>query len=66
MSVTPWVVFDTRTGLATCLRCGEKLNMHLPQPLRVFVMATEAFRKMHQDCRETDSRRERNAGEGAK
>lgn len=53
MSETPWVVFDCRTGFATCLRCGERLNMPLPQPIYVFAAATKAFCKMHEGCRET-------------
>ena len=52
-SKTPWVIFDCKTGLARCLRCGEKLNMPLPQPIYVFAAATEAFCKMHKNCRET-------------
>lgn len=51
MSETPWVVFDGKKGVAVCLRCKETLKMPLPQPLRVFAAATEAFRKIHANCR---------------
>jgi hypothetical protein len=50
MSKTPWVVFDCKTGLATCQHCGEALNLPLPQPISVFVAASEAFRKLHEGC----------------
>lgn len=53
MSRTPWVVFDGNTGLVTCQRCKETLNMRLPQPISVFAAASEAFRKRHERCRET-------------
>ena len=53
MSETPWVVFDCRTGFATCQRCGEILNLPLPQPVYIVVVASEAFCKMHANCRET-------------
>jgi hypothetical protein len=57
MSETPWVVFDARSGFATCLRCGKNLNLPLPQPLSVFAAASLAFCNMHKNCRETDSKK---------
>jgi hypothetical protein len=61
MRGTPWVVFDGKIGMGVCQRCGEKLNLPLPQPVCVFVAATKAFCKMHKNCRETDSYREKTA-----
>jgi hypothetical protein len=53
MSETPWVVFDAKIGKAVCQRCGEILNLPQSQPVYIVVAASEAFCKMHANCRET-------------
>jgi hypothetical protein len=47
----PWVVVDGRPGeLGHCTRCGDALQINLPQPLPVVAAAMKAFSLMHREC----------------
>lgn len=52
MSRAEWVVFDAYTGYTLCTRCGVRLNLPLPQPVSIFVAATNAFVEIHENCDE--------------
>lgn len=46
-----WVVGGGSPGeTAHCTRCGEGLNLSLPQRVEVWVAATQAFAKCHAGC----------------
>lgn len=50
---TPWVVAGGKIGeLGHCTRCGEGLNIGLPQPLPIVTAAMNAFVGIHKSCKE--------------
>jgi hypothetical protein len=53
-SGVPWVVAGGKPGeLGHCQRCGEGLEMNLPQPISVVAAASKAFGAFHARCLDT-------------
>lgn len=55
---TPWCVFDCKDKRVKCRRCGEQLNLLLPQPITIFVAASNAFCKLHKHCRGKEKKKQ--------
>lgn len=52
MRKVDWVLTSGKPGeLAFCNRCGEGLNIPLPQRVEVIVAASKAFTKAHANCK---------------
>lgn len=49
----PWIVTGADgANPGECLRCGARMNIPLPQNLRVWCAAAQAFVKVHAKCKE--------------
>lgn len=52
MAKAEWVVAGGAPGeVAYCERCGQGLTLNMPQPIPIFVAASNAFVKMHSKCK---------------
>ena len=48
----PWVIVGGANGeIGYCERCGDGLRLNMPQPIPIFVAASQAFVKMHSRCK---------------
>lgn len=46
-----WVIAGGAPGeVAYCERCGQGLTLNMPQPIPIFIAASDAFVKMHSRC----------------
>lgn len=52
MSKVDWVIVGGKPGESGwCTRCGEGLNLNMPQRIEVFVAASKAFVRAHAHCK---------------
>ena len=49
--LTDHIVFGTDDNLFKCVHCGQTYKPALPAPIDIFVAMTNAFIKMHENCK---------------